>query len=288
MALGDMAAVGSRGAAVSAAVLSLGSNVGDRLGHLRRCVQGFAATVRAISPVYSTQPWGGVEQGEFLNAVLLVDDDTADAVEWLRRGRQQEAVAQRSREIHWGPRTLDVDVITVDDVHSADPDLTLPHPRAHERAFVGAGVWQGQVGIRAVHVIHRDHVNVQRPRPPVDLAAALGHGLLLPAPPQPLHRVGSVVVHEQHGVEELPLLDTAPWLRGIHRGDGPDGRGEALHAAAQVSEPVAHIRPEGQHRRAHRRASAAHCSHVPQSHVRQWWSREVTGGFPGRGGCGGP
>ena len=136
MALGDMAAVGSRGAAVSAAVLSLGSNVGDRLGHLRRCVQGFAATVRAISPVYSTQPWGGVEQGEFLNAVLLVDDDTADAVEWLRRGQQQEAVAQRSREVRWGPRTLDVDVITVDDVHSADPDLTLPHPRAHERAFV--------------------------------------------------------------------------------------------------------------------------------------------------------
>ena len=125
---------------MSAAVLSLGSNVGDRLGYLRRCLQGFAATVRAVSPVYSTEPWGGVEQGEFLNAVLLVDDHTADAGEWLRRGRQQEAVAQRSREvhgeIHWGPRTLDVDVITVDHVHSADPDLTLPHPRAHERAFV--------------------------------------------------------------------------------------------------------------------------------------------------------
>lgn len=121
---------------MSAAVLSLGSNVGDRLGHLRRCVQGFAANVGAASPVYATQPWGGVEQGEFLNAVLLVDDDTADAAEWLRRGRQQEAVAQRSHEVHWGPRTLDVDVITVDDVHSADPDLTLPHPRAHERAFV--------------------------------------------------------------------------------------------------------------------------------------------------------
>ena len=121
---------------MSTAVLSLGSNVGDRLGHLRRCVQGFAATVRAVSPVYATQPWGGVEQGEFLNAVLLVDDETADAAEWLCRSQQQEAVARRSRAVHWGPRTLDVDVISVDDVHSADPDLTLPHPHAHERAFV--------------------------------------------------------------------------------------------------------------------------------------------------------
>ncbi|MDQ3886973.1 MAG: 2-amino-4-hydroxy-6-hydroxymethyldihydropteridine diphosphokinase [Actinomycetota bacterium] len=121
---------------MSVAVLSLGSNVGDRLGYLRCCVQGFAGALRAVSPVYATQPWGGVEQDEFLNAVLLVDDDSADAEEWLRRGQQQEAVAQRSREIHWGPRTLDVDVITVDNVRRMDPHLRLPHPHAHERAFV--------------------------------------------------------------------------------------------------------------------------------------------------------
>lgn len=121
---------------MSAAVLSLGSNVGDRLGHLRRCVLGLGAAVRAVSPVYSTVPWGGVEQREFLNVVVLVDDDTAGPEEWLRRGQQQESAAQRTRGVHWGPRTLDVDVVTVDDVRSADQHLTLPHPHAHERAFV--------------------------------------------------------------------------------------------------------------------------------------------------------
>lgn len=121
---------------MSTAVLSLGSNVGDRLGHLRRCVRGLGTAVRAVSPVYSTEPWGGVEQAEFLNAVLLVDDDTAGAEDWLRRGQQQEAAAQRARGVHWGPRTLDVDVVTVYGVRSADPHLTLPHPHAHRRAFV--------------------------------------------------------------------------------------------------------------------------------------------------------
>lgn len=126
---------------MTGAVLSVGSNVGDRLGYLRSCVRGFRGAVRAVSPVYETAPWGGVAQEPFLNAVLFVDDDTADAVEWLRRGQEQESRAGRSREVRrgevrWGPRTLDVDVISVDDVRSADPVLTLPHPHAHERAFV--------------------------------------------------------------------------------------------------------------------------------------------------------
>lgn len=92
--------------------------------------------VRAVSPVYATVPWGGVEQSEFLNAVLLVDDAAADAGEWLRRGQRCEAAAARTREVRWGPRTLDVDVIDVERTVRDDPALTLPHPRAHERAFV--------------------------------------------------------------------------------------------------------------------------------------------------------
>jgi 2-amino-4-hydroxy-6-hydroxymethyldihydropteridine diphosphokinase len=68
--------------------------------------------------------------------VLLVDDPEADAWEWLRRGQCCEAAAQRTRDIRWGPRTLDVDVIDVEQIHQNDPRLTLPHPRAHERAFV--------------------------------------------------------------------------------------------------------------------------------------------------------
>lgn len=117
-------------------MLSVGSNVGDRLGYLRRCVAQLGGVVQAVSTVYATAPWGGVAQDEFLNAVLLVDDPDADAPEWLRRGQHCEAAAQRTRSIRWGPRTLDVDVIDVEQIRRDDPWLTLPHPRAHERAFV--------------------------------------------------------------------------------------------------------------------------------------------------------
>lgn len=121
---------------MTAAVLSIGSNVGDRLGYLQGCIRLLGDAVLAASPVYTTVPWGGVTQDEFLNAVLLVDDPDADAREWLRRGQCCEAAAQRARTIRWGPRTLDVDVIDVEQTRQDDPDLTLPHPRAHQRAFV--------------------------------------------------------------------------------------------------------------------------------------------------------
>ncbi|MDQ4094365.1 MAG: 2-amino-4-hydroxy-6-hydroxymethyldihydropteridine diphosphokinase [Actinomycetota bacterium] len=121
---------------MSTAVLSIGSNVGDRLGYLRGCVALLGNAVREVSPVYATAPWGGVNQAEFLNAILLVDDPDADAPEWLRRGQRCEAAAQRTRDVRWGPRTLDVDVIDVAQTRWDEPDLTLPHPRAHQRAFV--------------------------------------------------------------------------------------------------------------------------------------------------------
>lgn len=121
---------------MTAAVLSIGSNMGDRLGYLRHCVTMLGDMVRATSPVYETAPWGGVEQDEFLNAVLLVDDPDADAEEWLRRAQRCEAAAGRTREVRWGPRTLDVDVIDVARTRRSDAQLTVPHPRAHQRAFV--------------------------------------------------------------------------------------------------------------------------------------------------------
>jgi 2-amino-4-hydroxy-6-hydroxymethyldihydropteridine diphosphokinase len=118
------------------AVLSLGSNLGDRLEHLRSAVRGFAGVLVAASPVYETAPWGGVEQDDFLNAVLIVDDPGTDAWGWLRRGQALEAAAGRVRGLHWGPRTLDVDVVSVDDVRSDDPELLLPHPGTPKRATV--------------------------------------------------------------------------------------------------------------------------------------------------------
>ena len=117
-------------------MLSIGSNVGDRLGYLRGCVELLGEAVRKVSGVYVTEPWGGVQQDEFLNAVLLVDDPEADAPEWLRRGQSCERAAHRARTVRWGPRTLDVDVIDVDQTRRDDPHLALPHPRAHQRAFV--------------------------------------------------------------------------------------------------------------------------------------------------------
>jgi 2-amino-4-hydroxy-6-hydroxymethyldihydropteridine diphosphokinase len=126
---------------VSRAVLSIGSNQGDALANLRSAVEAFASWIVAISPVVQTPPWGPVEQDDYLNAVLVVEDPDASPRDWLTRANAAEQDAGRVRDIRWGPRTLDVDVITVsmsgsDEVHSDDPVLTLPHPRAAERAFV--------------------------------------------------------------------------------------------------------------------------------------------------------
>jgi 2-amino-4-hydroxy-6-hydroxymethyldihydropteridine diphosphokinase len=117
-------------------VLSIGSNLGDRLAHLASAAHGLADVLVTASPVYETPPWGPVAQGDYLNAVLIVDDPGTDAAGWLARARELEAVAGRERLVRWGPRTLDVDVVDVAGVASDDPELTLPHPRAHERAFV--------------------------------------------------------------------------------------------------------------------------------------------------------
>jgi len=124
------------GTPVTRAVLSLGSNLGDRLAHLRAAVAGFSDVLVGASPVYETAPWGGVEQDDFLNAVLVVDDPGTDAWGWLRRGQALEQAAGRVRDVRWGPRTLDVDVVTVDGVTSSDPELLLPHPGTPDRATV--------------------------------------------------------------------------------------------------------------------------------------------------------
>ena len=126
---------------MSRAVLSLGANLGDRAGTLRAALvalKGHGLVARSM--LYETPPWGPVEQPPYLNAVAVVRGDR-DAAGWLALAHELEQAAGRTREVRWGARTLDVDVVTVsgDDgvpVRSDDPELTLPHPRAHERAFV--------------------------------------------------------------------------------------------------------------------------------------------------------
>jgi 2-amino-4-hydroxy-6-hydroxymethyldihydropteridine diphosphokinase len=120
-------------------VLALGSNLGDRLATLQGAVQALLSepglTLTALSPVYETVPVGGPPQPEYLNAVLIART-TLPPMALLRRCQQAEQAFRRVRTEVWGPRTLDVDIIVYGDLVSDDPVLTLPHPRARERAFV--------------------------------------------------------------------------------------------------------------------------------------------------------
>ncbi|MCF8571118.1 2-amino-4-hydroxy-6-hydroxymethyldihydropteridine diphosphokinase [Gordonia sp. HY002] len=124
---------------MSRAVLSAGSNIGDSVGLLRSVVVASGDDLIATSDVYRTPPWGGVEQDDFVNITLIVAGDRTPH-EWLEFCRACEQDAGRVRDVRWGPRTLDVDVVSVDvdgePVISDDPELTLPHPRAGQRAFV--------------------------------------------------------------------------------------------------------------------------------------------------------
>lgn len=119
-------------------VLALGSNVGDSLGHLQAALDQLAErgiTVSKVSGVYETAPIGGPEQERYLNAVVIAET-AATPMELLATCQDIEAMRDRVRVERWGPRTLDIDVIAIDGYVSDDPTLTVPHPRAAERAFV--------------------------------------------------------------------------------------------------------------------------------------------------------
>ncbi len=119
------------------AYLGLGSNLGDRIGYLRRAV----ATLRQIdacltvSPVYETAPMGGPAQGPYLNCVVRLDTELSP-FELLELAWRLESDARRVRTVRNGPRTLDVDIVLIEGLELDTPELTVPHPRMHERAFV--------------------------------------------------------------------------------------------------------------------------------------------------------
>ena len=116
-------------------IVALGSNLGDREGYLRFAV-GELGNVVSMSQVYETEPVGGPDgQGAYLNMVVKVQT-SLDPYAFIRRCQRIEANALRQRIVHWGPRTLDVDMLFYDDVHIASERLTVPHPRINERRFV--------------------------------------------------------------------------------------------------------------------------------------------------------
>ena len=127
-------------AAPVAAVLALGANLGDAAATVAQAVRELRNTpgleVTGVSPAARTRPVGGPEgQPDYVNLVLTVSTRLSPAA-LLAAAQGIEQAHHRTREVRWGPRTLDIDVITYGEMTSDDPVLTLPHPRAHTRAFV--------------------------------------------------------------------------------------------------------------------------------------------------------
>jgi 2-amino-4-hydroxy-6-hydroxymethyldihydropteridine diphosphokinase len=121
---------------VRRAYLSLGTNIEDRYEHLATAIPTVVASDHyRLSHVYETEPVGGILQDDFWNLVVELTT-SASAYDLLERARAAEEAAGRTREVRWGPRTLDVDVLLVGDEVIDDPELTVPHPRLFERAFV--------------------------------------------------------------------------------------------------------------------------------------------------------
>ncbi|MGH8877631.1 MAG: 2-amino-4-hydroxy-6-hydroxymethyldihydropteridine diphosphokinase [Stackebrandtia sp.] len=126
---------------MTAVVLSLGANLGDRRESLRAAVNQLRPD--KVSEVYETQPWGDDDQPTYYNLVMTAHDPRRSARDWLAAAEEQQRVAGRVRDPQrrFGPRVLDVDIITAYDDDGSDircdtDTLTLPHPRAHLRAFV--------------------------------------------------------------------------------------------------------------------------------------------------------
>lgn len=121
-------------------VIAMGSNLGDRLDYLQGGLDGLFDTPHvvfvAVSPVYQTAPVGGPEQPDYLNAVMIAETSMPARAVLERCLSLEDAFGRVRGGERWGPRTLDLDLIVYGDEVSTSPGLTLPHPRAHERAFV--------------------------------------------------------------------------------------------------------------------------------------------------------
>lgn len=120
------------------AFLGLGSNLGDRLHNLRRALrllEDRGVHVLRSSRVYETDPVGGPPQPDYLNAVVEVETGST-ARELLTNCLETERVLGRVRKERWGPRLIDIDVLTFGTQEIEEPDLRVPHPRMHERGFV--------------------------------------------------------------------------------------------------------------------------------------------------------
>jgi 2-amino-4-hydroxy-6-hydroxymethyldihydropteridine diphosphokinase len=150
---------------VTRAFLGLGSNLGDRERHLAEALDRLVAVGRrAVSSVYETDPVGGPEQGPYLNVVVELDTDLAPR-QLLSVCHRLEAAAGRVREERWGPRTLDVDVLWIDEVEVDEPELQVPHPRMWQRRFVLAPLQELAADVVSAEALAASQGEVRRVGP---------------------------------------------------------------------------------------------------------------------------
>ncbi|HPD00560.1 MAG TPA: 2-amino-4-hydroxy-6-hydroxymethyldihydropteridine diphosphokinase [Acetivibrio sp.] len=119
--------------------LSLGSNMGNRENYLISALESISKTKNVcldnISSIYETDPVGYTDQNRFLNMAVSIGT-SLDPEALLTESQRIERLLERKREIRWGPRTIDIDMLLYDDLTFETPKLTIPHPRMFERAFV--------------------------------------------------------------------------------------------------------------------------------------------------------
>jgi dihydroneopterin aldolase/2-amino-4-hydroxy-6-hydroxymethyldihydropteridine diphosphokinase len=139
--------------------VALGSNMGDKLMYLENAVKAIENDVNCrllkISDIIVTEPIGPVEQDDFLNGCMMIDT-LYTPQELLRFLQRLEQEANRVREIHWGPRTLDLDILLYDDLVTTDDELTIPHPEMHKRAFVLEPL--KQIAPNAIHPLFNQRI----------------------------------------------------------------------------------------------------------------------------------
>ncbi|MCS7010182.1 MAG: 2-amino-4-hydroxy-6-hydroxymethyldihydropteridine diphosphokinase [Anaerolineales bacterium] len=117
--------------------LALGTNLGDRLKNLQRALTALPPSVHVLrsSPIYETSPWGITDQPEFLN--MVIEGETKlSPLDLLRFLKDLERQLGRTPSLRYGPRLIDLDILFYDELLLDTPELTIPHPRLHERAFV--------------------------------------------------------------------------------------------------------------------------------------------------------
>jgi 2-amino-4-hydroxy-6-hydroxymethyldihydropteridine diphosphokinase len=124
---------------VNTAFISLGSNIGDRFSYLKKAltdlVNNYPIEVVNVSSIYETVPVGFTEQDLFLNMAAQLNTELSP-FQLLEALLETEKCHGRKRDIHWGPRTIDLDILLYNDENILTEKLVIPHPRLHERSFV--------------------------------------------------------------------------------------------------------------------------------------------------------